>query len=317
MKNLRRVLGCLAVPALLLALTVWFVYSLISDIGMINQIDQLKALDPKNGGLLALPIISIVFLALGAAAVVTFAVILMVKAHKKDNGRGCKLRLATIGMIIFVAVLWVVDLLMLIALLEMRKAAGTTNPTPAPTLISVLALVGIVLAGYITGLAIKKELKLKVLGYAASLFVVVEFMMVVFNRVNNSADATVVDVMLLLALVVQAVYFLLPKEECCCCEQKAQKKEQPHVKLEDVPVEEEPVKEEPSEVLPESEEEIEEHEPVVEVPAMEEKEEDMEVGPVQEGSPEAHAEERKRLETLKQAGLISEEEYNKKLEKLQ
>ena len=313
MKNLRRVLGCLAVPALLLALTVWFVYSLLSNIGMINQIDQLKAMDPKNGGLLALPIISIVLLSLGVAAVVTFAVILMVKAHKKDNGRGCKLRLAAIGMIIFIAVLWIVDLLMLIALLEMRKAAGAINPTPAPTLISVLVLLGIVLAGYITGLAIKKELKLKVLGYAASLFVVVEFMMVVFNRVNNSADATVVDVMLLLALAVQAVYFLLPKEECCCCcEQKEEKKEQPHAKFDDIPVEEEP-----AEVLPEPEEEVEEHEAAVEVPVMEEKEEDMEVGPVQEGSPEAHAEERKKLETLKQAGLISEEEYNKKLEKLQ
>ena len=313
MRNFRRVLGCLAVPALLLALTVWFVYSLVSDIGMINQIDQLKAMDPKNGGLLALPIISIVLLSLGVAAVVTFAVILMVKAHKKDNGRGCKLRLAAIGMIIFIAVLWIVDLLMLIALLEMRKAAGAINPTPAPTLISVLVLLGIVLAGYITGLAIKKELKLKVLGYAASLFVVVEFMMVVFNRVNNSADATVVDVMLLLALAVQAVYFLLPKEECCCCcEQKEEKKEQPHAKFDDIPVEEEP-----AEVLPEPEEEVEEHEAAVEVPVMEEKEEDMEVGPVQEGSPEAHAEERKKLETLKQAGLISEEEYNKKLEKLQ
>ena len=310
MKKFRRVLGCLAVPALLVAVLVWFINSLVSDLQIINQVKALREMDPKNGGLMAFPIILIIVAALGLAAVITLASILMAKAHKKGDDRGCKLRLAAVGMIVFVAVLWLVDLLTLICLLEIRKAMGTANPTPAPTLVSVLVLLGVVLSGYICALAIKKEYKLKVMGYSAALFAFVELIMVIFNRVNNSADATVTDFVMLLAIAVQAVYFLIPKEECCCCccekEEPAKQEEQPEVQPE--PMEEE--------VLPEAEEE-EEHEVVVEVPpVMEEKEEDAEVGPVEEGSPEAKAEGKHKLDMLKQAGLISEEEYNEKLAKL-
>ena len=321
MKKCRRVLGCAAVPALLGAVLVWFIYLLISYISMINQVKALTEADPKNGGLLAFPIILIVLLALGVAAVITLGSILMAKAHQKGDDRGCKLRLAAVGMVVFVGVLWLVDLLTLIALLEIRKANGAVNPMPAPTLISVLVLLAVALAGYIAGLAVRKEHKLVTLGSAAAVLAFVELIMLIFDRVNNSADATVVDFILLLAVVVQAVYFFLPKEECCCCCEKEQpakeEKPRPASRVADIPVEEVQPEPKEEEVLPEAEEVVEEeHEIEVEVPPMPEEEADMEVGPVEPGSPEANEEAKHKLDMLKQAGLISEEEYNKKLAKL-
>ena len=327
MKNLKRVLGCAAVPALLLAATVWFINVITANATLCSNFSALLQANPAAAslilGFLAYPIVNIVLVSLGFATVLAIGIILLVIAHK-NNDNGLKLRLGAIAMTALVSVIWLNDLLTLILAADAAKKAGMQLNGVSSTIISVLVLLLVVIAGYIAAIALGKKHRGTAMGAAAGMFGFVLILLIIFNRINNNADDTVTAFVMLLAILIQAGYFLLPKEEkgeeceCeCKCEAKEEKKERPHAKLEDVPVEEEPVKEEPAEVLPEPEEEVEEHEPIVEVPAMEEKEEDMEVGPVQEGSPEAHAEERKRLETLKQAGLISEEECNKKLEKLQ